>query len=168
MYDRDNGDVTLPFFLLPDVNNDIRAIAANSLTPTTQASPALPSKVIDSVFDQYFYQQMNRGPFAAIFFQCLTHCYGLATMKALIDVWSELQRTADGVKNFDNKRNESDASKLKKFVVTRVSALQRGGVWVVGKRLFTGQCLYVVVNQCSTLYEVMDVVDNVIKSVTKR
>ena len=155
LYNRDNGDVSIPFFLAPDLNNDIRVIAAGGSTPSATSTPS--SKVMENVFDQYFYHQLGRGPFAAIFFQCLTHCFGVNAMKALIDICHELQ-----------KNPVTDLSKAKKLAVTRVSAQQRGGVWIVGKRLFTGQCLYVVVNQCSNFYDVMDIVDQVVRDINKR
>jgi hypothetical protein len=55
-----------------------------------------------------------------------------------------------------------------KFICTRVTAAQRGGIWVVGKRLLHGKPLFLVMNQCSTLHDVMDIIENVTKDIKKQ
>jgi hypothetical protein len=55
-----------------------------------------------------------------------------------------------------------------KFICTRVTAAQRGGIWVVGKRLLHGKPLFLVMSQCSTLHDVMDIIDNVTKDIKKQ
>ena len=42
---------------------------------------------------------------------------------------------------------------------TRISVGPKGGVWVFGKRILGGQVVLCAVNQCSTLNEVLEVVD---------
>lgn len=77
--------------------NDLRNIFANtahsSLTSLSSMSTVMiPSnKIIEIMLDQYFYSQTVNSPFAAVFFQCLVYCFGLTAMKALMDVWRELE-----------------------------------------------------------------------------
>lgn len=45
------------------------------------------------------------------------------------------------------------------MLCTRISTSPRGGIWVFGKRILGGQVFLCAVNQCSTVNDVLEVVD---------
>jgi hypothetical protein len=49
------------------------------------------------------------------------------------------------------------------FACSRISTIQRGGVWVLGKRTLNGQILLFVISQCGTLNEVLDVTESILE-----
>jgi hypothetical protein len=55
----------------------------------------------------------------------------------------------------------------RKLVCTRVSTIQRGGVWVLGRKLLHGRILLMLLNQCGTLNDVVDVMDLVMKDLKR-
>jgi hypothetical protein len=55
-----------------------------------------------------------------------------------------------------------------RFHCTRVSVANRGGMWVIGKKWIQDKPLFMIVSQCGTLAEVLEVMDYVLKDVKKQ
>jgi len=62
-------------------------------------------------------------------------------------------------------RLHSMTSMSKNMMCIRVSTEQRGGIWAMGKRLFNGKVVLMLINQCSTLYDTLEVFEQVLKEV---
>jgi hypothetical protein len=113
------------------------------------------------VLDQYFYNQNHHGPFAAIFYQCLVYSFGLSAMKALHDLWHELDSS------IIEASPAFPVGDTPRFLCTRISVAGRGGVWVLGRQFLHGQPLFLLVSGCSLLQEVFDVLDNVLREIKR-
>ncbi len=48
------------------------------------------------------------------------------------------------------------------FICSRVSTFQRGGTWVAGKRLLSGQVLIAILMQCATFDDVVEVMQEIV------
>lgn len=53
----------------------------------------------------------------------------------------------------------------KNMICIRVSTEQRGGMWAMGKRLFNGRIILMLIGQCPKLYDAVDLFDQLVKDV---
>lgn len=53
----------------------------------------------------------------------------------------------------------------KNMLCIRVSTEQRGGMWAMGKRLFNGRIILVLISQSSKLYDALEIFEQIIKDI---
>lgn len=109
---------------------------------------------LDAVLDKYFLNLPRQGIAGMNFIQCLVPQFGLTATRAVQDLWSRLQ-----------KQKMSVTSNRKSFMCQRISTGQRGGVWVIGKKLLNQEVLVAIVTQCLTVQDVHEVFEKLVQEV---
>lgn len=120
---------------------------------------------LDAAIDRYFLSLSRYSEPALLVVQCVLYQMGFPVVRAVHDVWSRLNplppslgasspvtaTASNAIANYSYKNNN--------VIATRISTPQRGGVWVVGSRILNKKPMLVVVTNCATFDEVMDIFD---------
>lgn len=114
----------------------------------------------NAVLDRFFLGLSREAAHSIVFMGHVAEAFGAGVMRGLNDVWTELYHN---VRAKDDPCRAAFSRSGGNVICNRVSTAQRGGLWVVGKRTLLGNICLLVISQCPTLNDALEVVDKVLK-----